>query len=61
MKSKDVYSGDDCKDFFSKDIKRAFGENRVIRLSNGETIISSVMKLNVVPDEVGLKIVGELV
>ncbi len=61
MGGKDAYSSDDCKDFFSKDVKRAFGENRVIRLSNGETIFSCVFKLNVVPEEVGLKVVGELV
>ena len=57
----DVYSGDDCKDFFSKDVKRDFGENRVVVLDSGETVFSCVMKLRVVPEEVGLKVVGKLV
>ena len=55
-----VVYGDNENWFFSDGVKRAFGENKTIKLLNGNTVFCSVMPLKCDPLVCGLRIVGTI-
>lgn len=54
-----VYGGDDNW-FFSDGITRDFGQNKAVKLLDGETVFCSVQPLKCEPLECGLRIVGTI-
>jgi len=62
MKNRDnVYSDDDCHVLFAASVKRVFGENKIVRLNNGNEFLASVLPLMTgTPEDFGLKVVGSI-
>ena len=54
-----IYRDPVSDSFFCKSVTRVFGENLVV-INGSETFISSVMPLNVNPNEFGLLLFGTL-
>ena len=54
-----VYGSDDNL-FFSDGVTRDFGQNKVVKLIDGETVFCSVQPLKCEPLSCGLRIVGTI-
>jgi len=54
-----VYGSDDNW-FFSDGVTRDFGQNKVVKLINGETVFCSVQPLKCEPLACGMRIVGTI-
>ena len=54
-----VYGSDDNW-FFSEGVTRDFGQNKVVKLIDGETVFCSVQPLKCEPLACGLRIVGTI-
>lgn len=60
MKEYDVYGSNDDNCYFSNGIMRDFGQNKMVKLDNKNSILTVVMPLTCNPEECGLIKVGTI-
>ena len=55
----EVYGSKDSGELYSKGVSRAFGENKIVSLKDGQ-VFCSVLPLMCDPEDAGLELVGIL-